>query len=50
MFKQWDKIAEKNGLLVSPTQWWKSREGKKNKDSFGRNKTGRYYNQNSFEI
>lgn len=37
--KEWDKIAEKNGLLVSPTQWWKSREGKKYKDSFGRNKT-----------
>ena len=37
--KEWDKIAEKNGLLVSPTQWWKSQEGKKYKDSFGRNKT-----------
>lgn len=25
-------------MLVSPTQWWKSQEGKKYKDSFGRNK------------
>jgi len=36
--KEWDKIAEKNGLLVSPTQWWKSQEGKKYKDFVGRNK------------
>jgi len=37
--KEWEEIAEKNGLLVSPTQWWESRNGKKYIDSFGRNKT-----------
>jgi hypothetical protein len=37
--KEWEKMAEKNGLLVSPTQWWKSQEGKKYKDFIGRNKT-----------
>jgi hypothetical protein len=36
--KEWEKLAEKNGLLVSPSQWWKSQKGKKYKDSFGRNK------------
>ena len=44
--KEWDKMAEKNGLLVSPSQWWKSREGKKYKDSFGRTKT---IGQHSFD-
>jgi hypothetical protein len=37
--KEWEEMAEKNGLLVSPTQWWKSQNGKKYVDSFGRNKT-----------
>lgn len=37
--KEWEKVAKKNGLLVSPTQYWKSREGKTYKDSFGRTKT-----------
>lgn len=37
--KEWEKMAEKEGLLVSPTQWWKSQEGKKYKDFIGRNKT-----------
>jgi hypothetical protein len=37
--KEWEDSAEKNGLLVSPSQWWKSQEGKKYKDSFGRTVT-----------
>ena len=34
--KEWTKIAEKNGLLVSPTQWWKSRQGKYYIDYIGK--------------
>lgn len=34
--KEWEEMAEKKGLLVSPSQWWKSQEGTKYKDSFGR--------------
>jgi hypothetical protein len=37
--KEWEQNAKKMGLLVSPTQYWKSQEGKKYKDSFGRTKT-----------
>jgi hypothetical protein len=36
-------MGEKIGLFVSPKDWWKSREGKKYEDSFGRTQTiGRY--------
>ena len=44
--KEWDKMAEKNGLLVSPTEFWKNQQGKKYKDSFGRTKT---IGQHSFD-
>jgi len=37
--KEWEQNAQKMGLLVSPTQYWKNQEGKKYKDSFGRTKT-----------
>jgi hypothetical protein len=37
--KEYDEIAEKNGLFVSPKEWWSSRKGKKYTDSFGRTKT-----------
>jgi hypothetical protein len=37
--KEYEALAEKNNLFVSPSQWWKSQEGKTYKDSFGRTKT-----------
>jgi hypothetical protein len=36
--KEWEQGAKKNGLLVSPSQWWKNQEGKPYTDSFGRKK------------
>jgi hypothetical protein len=36
--KEWEQNAKKRGLLVSPTQWWKSQEGRSYTDSFGRKK------------
>lgn len=36
--QEWESNAKKMGLLVSPSQWWKSRQGIAYKDSFGRNK------------
>jgi hypothetical protein len=40
---EWERGAKKRGLLVSPTEYWKSIEGTKYKDSFGRTQTmGRY--------
>jgi hypothetical protein len=36
--KEWEEMAKKKGLLVSPKQWWKSQEGKPYTDSFGRKK------------
>jgi hypothetical protein len=35
---EWENMAKKKGLLVSPKQWWKSREGKEYTDNFGRKK------------
>jgi hypothetical protein len=41
--KEYEEMGEKMGLFVSPKDWWKSREGKKYEDSFGRTQTiGRY--------
>ena len=37
--KEYEEMGEKNGLFVSPKEWWSSREGKKYTDSFGRTKT-----------
>jgi hypothetical protein len=37
--KEWEDNAQKIGLLVSPTQYWKNEEGKKYTDNFGRSKT-----------
>jgi hypothetical protein len=37
--KEYEAMAEKNGLFVSPSQYWKSQEGTKDKDSFGRTQT-----------
>ena len=41
--QEWEDMAKKRGLLVSPSQWWKSQEGQKYKDSFGRTKTWGQY-------
>ena len=37
--KEWEEVSEKNGLLVSPSQFWKSQKGTKYEDSFGRTQT-----------
>ena len=37
--KEYEEMGEKIGLFVSPKDWWKSREGKKYEDSFGRTQT-----------
>jgi hypothetical protein len=37
--KEYEEMAEKNGLFVSPKEWWSSREGKKYTDNLGRTKT-----------
>jgi hypothetical protein len=37
--KEYEEMGEKNGLFVSPKEWWSSREGKKYTDSLGRTKT-----------
>jgi hypothetical protein len=34
--KDWEDGVKKQGLLVSPSQWWKSQDGKKYKDFIGR--------------
>jgi hypothetical protein len=36
--EEWEEIAKKKGLLVSPKEWWKSQQGKTYKDFAGRTK------------
>jgi len=49
--KEYEENAEKNGLFVSPKEWWKSIEGKKYTDSLGRTQTiGNYAQDESREM
>lgn len=41
--EEWEEIAKKKGLLVSPKEWWSSQQGKTYKDFAGRTqKIGNY--------
>jgi hypothetical protein len=49
--KEWEEMAKKMGLLVSPTEYWKSREGKKYLDFLGRTQyIGRYSSDKENEL